>query len=155
MSRTTTINQPTIRSHSFHKFWLKITAFIVGSFAPVFFLGTMEPTSELARLTLDLLSWPLDGLQTYTAPETRFLSALTGGFLLGWGVMIWLLSAWVYDTLPEVVRRLVVIGLLAWFCLDSAGSAASGTPSNVIFNIIVLLIAVGPLWLPAQLNKSM
>jgi hypothetical protein len=150
MARTTVVNKLTFRSHSFHKFWLKITAFIVGSFAPIFFLGTMEPTSELARLTLDILSWPLDGLQTYAAPETRFLSALTGGFLLGWGVTIWLLADWVYDTLPEAIRRLVVSGLLAWFCLDSAGSIASGTPSNAIFNIIILLAAVGPLWRPAQ-----
>lgn len=140
----------TIMSHKFHKFWLKITAIVVGSFGPVFFLGTMLATSEPARWTLDLLSWPLDGLQTYTSPDTRFLSALTGGFLLGWGIMIWCLSAWVYDVAPEAVRRAVLIGLLAWFVLDSAGSIASGTSSNVLFNVLVLLLAVGPLWLPAK-----
>jgi hypothetical protein len=145
-----TTSKRTFMSHTFHKFWLKITAIIVGAFGPVFFLGTMLPTSELARWTLDILSWPLDGLQTYAAPETRFLSALTGGFLLGWGVMIWFLSEWVYDTQPEGVRRAVVIGVLAWFVLDSAGSIASGTPSNALFNIIVLLLAVGPLWRPAK-----
>lgn len=137
-------------SHQFHKFWLKVTAVVVGSFGPVFFLGTMAPTSELARLTLDILSWPVDGLQTYASPDTRFLSALTGGFLFGWGVMIWFLSAWVYDAQPEPVRRAVLCGLLAWFALDSAGSIASGTPSNALFNIIVLLVAVGPLWRPAR-----
>jgi hypothetical protein len=144
------INQSTIMSHKFHKFWLKITAIVVGSFGPVFFLGTMMATSEPARWTLDLLSWPLDGLQSYTSPDTRFLSALTGGFLLGWGVMIWCLSAWVYDAAPEAVRRTVVIGLLAWFVLDSAGSIASGTASNALFNVLILLLAVGPLWLPAK-----
>jgi hypothetical protein len=137
-------------SHGFHKFWLKITAIVVGVFGPVFFLGTMAPTSELARLTLDILSWPPDGLQTYASPDTRFLSALTGGFLFGWGVMIWCLSEWVYDAQPEAVRRAVLIGILAWFVLDSAGSIASGTPSNALFNIIVLLVAVGPLWRPAK-----
>jgi hypothetical protein len=140
----------TLISHKFHKFWLKVTAIVVGSFGPVFFLGTMVATSELARLTLDILSWPLDGIQTYTSPDTRFLSALTGGFLFGWGVMIWCLSEWVYDAQPEVVRRAVVAGILAWFVLDSAGSIASGTPSNAFFNIIVLLLAVGPLWRPAR-----
>jgi hypothetical protein len=137
-------------SHKFHKFWLKVTAIVVGSFGPVFFLGTMVATSELARLTLDILSWPLDGVQTYASPDIRFLSALTGGFLFGWGVMIWWLSEWVYDAQPEAVRRAVVVGILAWFVLDSAGSIASGTPSNAFFNIIVLLLAVGPLWRPAR-----
>lgn len=133
-----------------HKNYLKVTAFVVGSFAPVFFLGTMLPTSEPARWTLDFLSWPLDGTQDYQAATTRFLSALTGGFLFGWGVMVWCLRQWVYDLAPEAVRKTVVAGLCAWFLLDSSGSAASGNVSNVFFNIIVLLIAIGPLWRPAK-----
>ena len=137
-------------SHKSHKAWMKVTAVVVGSFGPVFFLGTMAPTLEPARLTLDILSWPLDGATTYASPDTRFLSALTGGFLLGWGVTIWCLSSWVYDAAPEGVRRTVLAGVLAWFLLDSAGSIASGNPSNALFNVAVLLLAVGPLWRPAR-----
>lgn len=133
-----------------HKNYLKVTAFVVASFAPIFFLGTMLPTSEPARWTLDLLAFPLDGVQSYDAPTTRFLSALTGGFLLGWGVMIWCLQAWVYDAAPEAVRKAVLVGVLSWFVLDSAGSIASGNTSNAFFNVLVLLLAVGPLWFPAK-----
>jgi hypothetical protein len=136
-------------SRKFHKFWLKVAAIVVGSFAPVFALGTMTATLEPARFTLDLLSWPLDGATTYDSPDTRFLSALTGGFLLGWGVTIWLLATSVYDAAPEPVRRAVLCGLLAWFVLDSAGSIASGNASNAAINVLVLLLAVGPLWRPA------
>ena len=136
-------------THKAHKFYLKITAIVIGSFGPVFFFGTMIPTSEPARWTLDLLSVPLDGVQNYEAPTTRFLSALTGGFLFGWGVCIWFLQKWVYDKAPEEVRKAVLAGILAWFFLDSAGSVASGNPSNAFINILVLLIAVGPLWKPA------
>jgi biotin transporter BioY len=139
-----------INSHKFYRFWLKITAIVVGGFGPIFFLGTMISTMEPARLTLDILSWPIDGFPTYASPDTRFLSALTGGFLLGWGVMIWLLSVWVYDKAPEAVRRAVLIGLLSWFILDSAGSIASGNSANAVINIFVLLMAVGPMWLPAK-----
>jgi len=138
------------RTQKIHKIYLKITAFVVGSFGPVFFLGTMIKSSEPARWTLDFLSWPIDNMQIYTEPTTRFLSALTGGFLFGWGVMIWCLSVWVYDKAPEFVRRSVLVGLLSWFVLDSAGSIASGNASNAFFNVIVLLLAVGPLWIPAK-----
>jgi hypothetical protein len=137
-------------THKFHKFWLKVTAIIIGSFGPIFFLGTMASTLEPARLTLDLLSWPIDGATTYASPDTRFLSALTGGFLFGWGVMVWCLSSWVYDKAPEAVRKTVLVALLSWFILDSSGSIASGNASNAFFNIIVLLVAVGPLWRPAK-----
>lgn len=141
-------------THSFHKLWLKITAIVIGSFGPVFFLGSMVETLEPARWTLDLLSWPLDGATTYASADTRFLSALAGGFLLGWGLTIWCLSVWVYDAAPEGVRKSVVTGAVAWFLLDSAGSIASGNASNVIFNTFILLLAVGPLWRPAQAQQD-
>lgn len=150
MDSTFMIRSATFKSHQFYKIWLKITAVIIGSFGPVFFLGTMPETLEPARFSLDLLSWPIDGQTTFASPDTRFLSALTGGFLFGWGVMIWCLSIWVYDKAPEAVRRTVLIGILSWFILDSAGSFASGNTSNVFFNIIVLLLAVGPLWKPIE-----
>ena len=136
-------------SHSFHKFWLKITAIVVAAFGPIFFFGTMPETLEPARWTLDFLTWPLDGATTYASADTRFLSALAGGFLLGWGVTIWCLSVWVYDAAPEGVRKSVLTGALAWFILDSAGSAASGNLTNVLFNTVFLMIAIGPLWRPA------
>lgn len=137
-------------THATHKLWLRVTALVIGSFGPVFFLGTMAPTLEPARLTLDVLSWPIDGGTTYAHPDTRFLSALTGGFLLGWGVTVWCLSTWVFDLAPEGVRRTVLLGLCSWFCLDSAGSIASGNASNAFFNVLVLAVAAGPLWVPAR-----
>jgi len=139
-----------IRTQKFHKFWLKITAVVIAIAAPAFFLGSMPETSEPARLSLDIISWPIDGLQNYDAPTTRFLSAITGGFLLGWGVLIWCLSSMVYDKAPDFVRKSVLIGLCAWFVLDSSGSIASGNWQNAVTNVLVLLIAVGPLWRPAK-----
>lgn len=131
-----------------HQNYLKVTAFVIASFGPVFFLGSMLPTSEPARWTLDFLSFPVDGLQVYT-PTTHFLSALTGGFLMGWGVCVWFLQKWAYPHAPAGVRKAVVAGLLAWFVFDSSGSIASGNASNAFFNLLVLVLAVGPLWKPA------
>ena len=98
-----------------HKSWLRVTAVIVGSFGPVFALGSVAATAEPARFTMDLLAWPPDGATTWTHPDTRLLSALAGGFLLGWGVLIWQLATHVYDTCPEGVRRAVLSSLLVWF----------------------------------------
>lgn len=141
-------------THSLYKRWLKIAAVIIGSFGPVFFLATMAATDEPARLTLDILSWPIDGAQSYTEPTTRFLTALTGGFLLGWGVLVWRLSGEIYDAAPEAVRKAVLTSFLAWFLLDSAGSIVSGNASNVFFNLIILFAIVGPMWSPAKSHPN-
>lgn len=144
-------------SHAAHKRWLKISALVIGFFGPALTLGTIPATNELARLGLDILTWPVDGFPSYTSEEIRFLSALTGGFLVGWGVTIWLLSSLVYGAAPEVVRKSVLYGVLAWFILDSFGSITSGQWPNALWNVLVLLLVVGPMWRPAEtknLNKE-
>ena len=137
-------------TRTFHKSWLLVSAIVIGIFGPVFALGSVLASSFPASFTLDLLSWPVDGMQTYEDPTTRFLSALTGGFLFGWGVMVWCLRQWVYDHAPEGVRRSLLSSSLAWFFLDSAGSILSGNPSNAIFNVGVLLLVIGPMWQAAR-----
>lgn len=135
-----------------HRLWFNVTAVVVGSFGPVFFLGAAGVT-EPARLTLDLLSWPIDGNMDYQDPTVRFLSALTGGFLLGWGVTIWYLGKHIYPVAPGAARKAVLTGLLSWFVLDSAGSALSGNASNILFNIAVLLAGAGPFWKPGRAER--
>lgn len=137
-------------THKAHKTYLKFSAILVMLYGPIFFLGTMDATVEPIRWTADLLAWPIDGAQTYEHPDTRFIGALAGGFLFGWGVLIWFLSGEAYDAAPEAIRRSVVAGFLAWFVLDSAGSITSGHASNALFNIIFLLLFIGPLWRPAK-----
>ncbi len=134
---------------AFHKVWLKISALVIAGFGPFLFLGTIPTFNEPARWGLDLLSWPLDGFPSYQSEEIWFLSALAGGFLLGWGVMVWCLSIWVYDHAPEGVRRCLLVSTLSWFMLDSAGSITSGNWPNALWNIGVLLLIIGPMWRPA------
>jgi hypothetical protein len=143
-----------LMTETFHKKWLIVTAIVVGSFGPVFTLGTRLSTAGPARWTLDFLNGPGGNPQTFEPVTARFLTALTGGFLFGWGVMIFCLRTWAYDHAPEGVRRSVVAGLLAWFVLDSTGSIASGNAWNAGYNVIVLLLGVGPLWRPATRSAS-
>lgn len=140
--------------HLAHKRWLKVSAFVIGFFGPALTLGTIPATNELARLGLDILTWPIDGFPSYASEEIRFLSALTGGFLVGWGVTIWMLSSLVYDAAPEAVRRSVLYGALAWFFVDSFGSITSGHWPNALWNVLVLLMIVGPMWRPAKPSIS-
>jgi hypothetical protein len=137
-----------------HKTWLLVSSAIILGLAPIFFLATLPQGSGLATAMIDLADWPLDGGSVFAGSELRFVSALTSGFMAGWGITVLLLSVWVYDQAPEAVRKTVLTGMLAWFATDSAGSVLSGYPVNALFNIGFLLLAVGPLWWPAKAGKA-
>ena len=139
-----------MRSLRFHKNWLAVSAVIIAFFGPALTLGTMEPYSEPARLGLQILSGPGYETRSFAEPTTRFLSALTGGFLMGWGMTLIGLRQWAFDLAPEAVRRTVLLGTLSWFCFDSTGSILSGTPWNAFFNVVVMICVIGPMWLPAR-----
>jgi len=137
-----------------HKRWLRVTAIVIGFFGPALTLATIPGGEEPARWGLDLLTWPLDGFPTYQADEMRFLSALTGGFLVGWAVTVWCLSDLAYDAAPEAVRRSVLYGVGSWFVVDSFGSVTSGHWPNALWNVLVLITLVGPMWWPADVQDT-
>lgn len=137
-------------THKTHKFWLKITAISIISYALLFFLGTLKQTQKPIEIVLDISSWPIDELQNYDSNSTVFLSALLGGILFGWGILIWFLSTKIYDVAPEQIRKTVLTSLISWFIIDGLGSIFSGNFNNVLANILLLLVLVGPLWSPVK-----
>ncbi|PIB38284.1 hypothetical protein [Maribacter sp. 4G9] len=137
-------------THKTHKFWLKVTAISIITYAVLFFLGTVHQTDKAIEVVLDISSWPIDELQNYDAKSTVFLSALLGGILFGWGILIWFLSSKIYDIAPEQTRKIVLISLVCWFVIDGLGSIFSGNSNNVIANIFLILVLVGPLWTPVK-----
>ncbi|TMM53610.1 hypothetical protein FEE95_17050 [Maribacter algarum] len=133
-----------------HKIWLKISSILSMLYAALFFLGSIPKTKGAIEFVLDISSWPFDNVQNYDANTTEFLSAISGGILFGWAILIWLLSSKIYDLAPEQVRKIVLISLLSWFVVDSSGSIFSGNSNNAVTNIFLLIILVGPLWVPAK-----
>lgn len=137
---------------SFQKNWLKLSASLVFIYALLFFLGTIEGSYFPIEYVLDLSNWPLDKAENYNAPTSVFLSAILGGVLFGWGMLVWLLSS-LYELAPDRIRKSIVISLFSWFVVDSLACVLSNNISNAITNIALLLILVGPLWVPVHKLK--
>jgi hypothetical protein len=108
-------------------------------------MGAHPVTAFPARLLSDLLFWPLDGLQTGLAGETRLLAAIGGGVMIGWGVLLWQLTGEMFDRAPEAVGRMIRTSVIAWFVVDSTGSFASGAWLNVVANLVFLGLFMVPL----------
>ncbi|WP_421810713.1 hypothetical protein [Flagellimonas sp.] len=132
-----------------HKIWLKTSAIAISVYALLFSIGSIKSFRKPIEVVLDLSEWPLDRLQNYDASTTIFLSAILGGVMFGWAVLIWFLSD-IYEREPEPIRKAVVISLMTWFIIDGLSCILSGNISNSITNIALILILVGPLWKKAE-----
>jgi hypothetical protein len=124
---------------------LKVASGIVIGFGVIAVLAALPSTSGVMRFLADLIFWPVDGAQTVSADETRLLSAISGGLMVGWGLLLWLLAARLFPNDPDLGRRLILPSISAWFVVDSLGSIAAGAPFNALFNIAFLPMFFVPL----------
>lgn len=125
---------------------LKLTSLILVGFGLIVALGAHPATALPATLLADLVFWPFDGANSLAAAETRVFAAISGGVMVGWGTMMWLLVSRLVPTDPALARLLLIEGALAWFVVDSTGSYASGAILNVALNVVLLLAIVVPAW---------
>ncbi|MDH4411661.1 MAG: hypothetical protein QE484_00030 [Rhizobium sp.] len=133
-------------SHDFAPAWLKLNSLFVVLLGLIVALGAHPATALPATLLTDLVFWPFDGAQTLEAPAARVLAAISGGVMVGWGVMIWLVIDRLLPVDPRLARLLVVESTLAWYLVDSTGSFVSGATVNVLLNTVLMLAIVVPAW---------
>ena len=126
------------------RIWLRIGAAAMMGFGAVTALGALPSTNGALVVLADLLVWPFNGAETAAATETRLLAAISGGLMIGWGVLFWSLAGAALDRVPDLVPGLVRRSILAWFAVDSLGSLAAGVPLNIVGNLGFLAVFLIP-----------
>lgn len=133
-------------SFDYAPLWLKATSLFVLFLGLLVALGAHPATALPATWLTDLVFWPFDGAETLDAPAARVLAAISGGVMVGWGVMLWLVIDRLLPADPRLARLLVIESTLAWFIVDSTGSFMSGATVNVLLNTALMLAIVVPAW---------
>ncbi|MBL7716347.1 MAG: hypothetical protein JNL01_12850 [Bdellovibrionales bacterium] len=105
--------------------------------------AVFQITQEPWRFFFDLLAWPLDQNPATFTDHERQISAVLGGVLCGWAILLYRLAQ------PEVfnqkLRVLMIQSVWVWFAIDSLGSIFAGIPLNAVSNISFLLMLLVPL----------
>lgn len=113
--------------------------------ALIFASGAYAPIDGISVLLHDFLDWPLDGATVEYTREARWFSAIGGGVFAALCVLFYLVVAPLIEEGDVRVRRGVIISMLVWFVIDSAGSIAAGVPANAVFNVLFLFMLIGPI----------
>ena len=123
--------------------WLKFAAAITVATGLVIAVAAIPalaaPTEMLVALVV-----PGADVDTLGTPIARTLAAVSGGVLVGWGILLWMIADSVLGTNPGLASRLVVASIVSWFAVDSAMSIAAGAWPNVILNCGFLLLFLPP-----------
>lgn len=134
--------------------WLRIGAGITIAFGLLIAAAALPTLSGPAGLLLDLVYFPVDGAQSPGGPAARILSAIGGGVMVGWGVMLWQVATRVYPADPALGRTLILTGVCCWFVVDSLMSVAAGAPLNAFLNVGFLLVFVVPVWSAPGMTRT-
>ena len=132
--------------------WLKVGAGLVVAFGIVTALGAYPPTAGVLAFLVDMIKWPVDGAQTVAAEEFRLLSAVSGGIMVGWGLLLWLIADRLYHREPQLAGQMVMISVGAWFIVDSLASIMAGSSLNAVLNVSFLVLFIVPLLLSGRGN---
>lgn len=124
---------------------LKFGSALVVGFGILIALAAHPGTAGPARFLLDLIIWPIDGVGNTSAPEMRLLSAVSGGVMVGWGILLWQISTRLYAKDPELAKSLILTSIAAWFIVDSSASLLAGVPLNALLNTSFLVVFGWPL----------
>ena len=124
---------------------LKIASAAVVGFGIVIAMAAYPPTAEIARFLLDLVIWPIDGVQSVSGSEIRLLSAVSGGVMVGWGILLWLVATRLYPKEPGLAKTMILASIWTWFGVDSLASILAGVPLNALLNISFLVLFSWPL----------
>jgi len=126
--------------------WLKFGSALTIFFGALVAAAAVPVLSGPVQFLADLIFFPLDGLQSVAAKETRLINAIGGGVMVGWGVMLWMISTQLYPKEPALAGKIIMTSIIVWFIVDSTGSVLAGAPLNALGNTSFLLIFCLPLW---------
>lgn len=133
---------------------LKAASAIVSAFGVIVALSAWPITAAPGDLLADLAFWPLDGMPRIDTPAARLLAAIAGGVMFGWGITLWLVTAYVLPKDPHAAETIVRAGIVSWFVLDSLASVAAGAPLNAVLNIGFVVLFLWPLAILARPTES-
>lgn len=99
---------------------------------------------------MDLIHLPLDGAQRFGGDSERVLGAISGGLLIGMGLMVWQITTRLYAHDPALGGSIILWGIWGWYLTDSAGSVLAGAWFNAVLNTGFLLMFVMPIAMAKQ-----
>ncbi len=129
---------------------LKILALLQIVFGLLLVLSTYPPLHEIADALAAMAGRP-DAVVGGIAFQLN--SVAGGAFMAAFGIVVWYLVTTGMDQAPELSRKTILVGMVAWVVVDSLGNILIGAYMNLISHLVIMAIWVWALR-PASLATA-
>lgn len=135
---------------SFFSLWLQLWCFGVLVFGAVLAGGALEATSGPVRLLFDFLG----PSPTVLDAQARFSLGVLGAVSIGWALTTYgaILVAIDLGDRGAKLWKWILVGVLAWFVIDTPLSIITGYWMNAIPNVVLLLTFLWPVYRSGMLR---
>ena len=106
---------------------------------PYFMPQALEP------FFTEITGMPLSAISESEIRFHNLLSAVMGGTMFGWGLLLVFLGYRLLKKPEDWIWSAVALSIVGWYCLDTLASILAGSMLNVILNTSILLLAAPPI----------
>ncbi len=124
--------------------WLKLAAAITVAVGLLIAVAAVPALAAPTEMLVKLVVPGAEAVHPLGTPTARTLAAISGGVLVGWAVLLWMIADSLFATHPRLVSRFVVASIGSWFLVDSAMSVAAGAWPNALLNCSFLVLFLPP-----------
>jgi len=131
----------------FWRRWLQLVAMAMCLFGVAMALLNQTAVFSAFNLQVDRVFWPGGSPGAAASQFQGWAYGVWGATVAGFGALVWVMVAYGFRQRQGWVRNGLAACVGLWFLLDTGLSAVYQVWFNVVFNCVILLLVVVPLWM--------
>ena len=139
-----------MKQFSFWQCWLFVFSVIVIVFGLGMALLNRTPLFTIFDSQVNPAFWRTDSLPAGVGPFQGWIYGVLGATMAGWGVFLAFIGRYPFRNRERWAWNALTLGLSLWYLTDTAISLYFGVVFNAIFNTVIFILAILPLFFTRQ-----
>jgi len=136
-----------MKNFTFWQRWLFIVTIFIAVFGLLLALFNQKPVFDLLfNNQINPAFWGVPRVPLDIVAFQGWIYGVLGATVCGWGVMMAFIAHYPFRRREKWARNCLALGLIAWYLVDTALSIYFGVTFNALFNTVLVLAAMPPIY---------
>ena len=129
---------------SFWQKWLFAVAVLITIFGVIMVFVSGTPLFDLFNRQIDPVFWGVNAVDASAKQFQQWVYGVLGATMAGWGIFIASVARYPFRKKERWAWNCIAFGLVVWFILDTSLSYYHKVYFNVVFNMVLFILAMLP-----------